>query len=124
MEAALHNTGINANDRIRTACVAAARVAADGNRPAVVEANEDKIMYKITFDLPDVGFPALALTLPLGDNRDNRIITPIIPDNMGIPVENSTRYPTQSCRSAVGNQPVINLPHVCPSCNWDNQERT
>ena len=56
-EAALHNAGINANDRIRTARAAAARIAADGNRPAVV-ANENKIVYEITFDLLDARLPA------------------------------------------------------------------
>ena len=104
-EAALHNAGINANDWIRTACTATARVTADGTRSAVVEADEDKIVYEITFDLPDAGLPAPAFTLPLGDNRNDTIIAPIIPDNMDIPVENSTRYLTRAQRSAVGNQP-------------------
>ena len=104
-EAALHNTGINANDRIWTPHAAAARVAPDGNRPAIAKADEDKIVYKIMFDLPDAGLPAPAPALPLGDNRNNTIIAPIIPDNTDIPVMNSTRYPTQACRSAVHNQP-------------------
>jgi hypothetical protein len=40
----------------------------------------------------------------LGDNRNNTITAPVIPDNTDIPVENSTRYLTQACRSAVINQ--------------------
>ena len=64
VEVALHITGINADDRIRTAHAAAARVAAYGNRPAVVEADEDKIVYEITFDLPDVGLPAPVPAFP------------------------------------------------------------
>jgi hypothetical protein len=81
-EVALHNVGINADDWVWTGRAAAARVAADGNRPAVVEANEN------------TGLPAPAPTLPLGDNHDNTIIAPVIPDNTDIPVENSTHYPT------------------------------
>jgi hypothetical protein len=103
-EAALHNAGINANDRIRTARAAAARIAADGNRPAVV-ANENKIVYEITFDLLDARLPAPVPAPPLGDNRNDTITAPVIPDNRDIPVENSTRYPTRACRSVVGNQP-------------------
>ena len=94
VEAALHNEGINTNDRIQTACKAAARVAADGTIPAVVEANEDKIVYKIMFDLPDAGLPAPAYNLPLRDNRNNTIIPPIIPNNRDILVGDSSRYPT------------------------------
>ena len=74
VEAALHNAGINVDDWIRTAHKAAAQVAADGNRPATVEANEDEIMYKIMFDLPDAGLPAPAPVLSLGDNHDNTMI--------------------------------------------------
>ena len=85
-EAALHNAGINANDWIWTVRAAAARVAADGTRPVVVEADKDEIIYEITFDLPDVGLPAPAHTLPLGDSQDDTIIPPIIPDNTDIPV--------------------------------------
>ena len=62
-------------------------------------------MYKITFDPQDAGLSAPAYALPLGDNRNNTIIPPIIPDNTDIPVGDSSHYPTQACRSAVGNQP-------------------
>jgi hypothetical protein len=103
-EAAIHNTGIKENDWIRTAHAAAARVAADRNRPGVVEAEENEIVYEITFDLSDAGLPAPASALPLGDNRNDTITAPVIPDNTDIPVENSTRYLTQACRSAVVNQ--------------------
>ena len=104
-EAALHNAGINANDWIQTARVAAARVTADGNKPAVGETDEDEIVYKITFDLPDTGLPVPAPALPLGDNRNHTITAPVNPDNTDIPVENFTGYPKRACRSAVGNQP-------------------
>ena len=105
MEAALHNAGINANDRIRTARTTTARVASDRNRPAVVEANEDEIVYTIRFDLPVMGLPAPAPALPLGGNRDNTITATVIPDNTDIPFANSIRCTTRACKCAVGNQP-------------------
>ena len=51
---ALDNAGIDLQDCL---CAAQAAAAAAPLRaePALVEANEDKIVYKITFDLPDVG---------------------------------------------------------------------
>ena len=69
-------------------------VAADRTRPAIVEANEDKIVYEIMFDLPEAGLPAPASDLPLGDNSNDMIIPPIMPDNMNILVGDSSRYPT------------------------------
>ena len=97
-EAALHNAGIDADDALWRAHLENAPLG-----PAVVEAKDDKIVYKITFDLPDaglqptVGNPAVVL----GDDRN---------DNTGavIPVDTATngqRYPTQACRSALGTQP-------------------
>ncbi len=53
---ALDNAGIDPQDCLCTA--QAAQAAAAGNQwrgPALVEANEDEIVYKITFDLPDAG---------------------------------------------------------------------
>jgi hypothetical protein len=54
--AALHNAGINADNRVRAA---QALALADTERggAALVEANEDEIVYKITFNLPNVGLP-------------------------------------------------------------------
>jgi hypothetical protein len=48
--------------------------------PALVEADDDKIVHKITFDLPDAGFgmaaiPAANLTLP-PPSDDNSTSTP------------------------------------------------
>jgi hypothetical protein len=62
--AALDNAGINPQDRLHAAQAAhtaaeAARAAAaadfEHRGHALVEANQDKIVYKITFDLPDAG---------------------------------------------------------------------
>ena len=62
--AALDNAGINPQDRLHAAQAAhtaaeAARAAAaaafEQRGPALVEANQNEIVYKITFDLPDAG---------------------------------------------------------------------
>ena len=49
--AALDNAGINANQRIQ----AAAQRANTGSGPAVIEAEDDEIVYEITFEMPDDG---------------------------------------------------------------------
>ena len=50
--AALHSTGINADNKVQAARALALADAERGG-PALVEADEDKIVYKITFNLPD-----------------------------------------------------------------------
>jgi hypothetical protein len=69
---ALHKAGINAEDMLRAG---RAQAADEAQRQglALVEANEDKIVYEITFDLPDAGLPTANadLQVPLGDDRDN-----------------------------------------------------
>jgi hypothetical protein len=47
---ALDNAGIDPQD-----CLCAARVAAGRTGPTLVEAEDDEIVYEITFDLPDAG---------------------------------------------------------------------
>ena len=47
---ALDNAGIDPQDCLRTARAAAGRTG-----PTLVEADDDEIVYKITFDLPDAG---------------------------------------------------------------------
>ncbi len=47
---ALNNAGIDPQDRLR-----AARVAAGRTGPTLVEAKDNEIVYEITFDLPDAG---------------------------------------------------------------------
>ncbi len=58
--AVLNNAGINPDVRIRAANKNIG-VNAKPWGPAIVEANQDKIVYEITFDLPDAG-------LALGQN--------------------------------------------------------
>ena len=49
--AALDNADINANHCLQ----AAQRGQEPGPRPALTEGNDDKIVYEVTFDLPDAG---------------------------------------------------------------------
>ncbi len=102
--AALHNAGINADDRIQ----AALRAAAEHSTPAVIESNEDEVMYEVTFELPDAGLVPIAdnFAVPLGDNRDNTLVTPIVVDDIdAVQDAPAPRYPTQARRSAIGGQP-------------------
>ncbi len=102
---ALHNAGINADDRLQAARKAAAAVGIEqAQEPAVVEADEEEIVYEATFDLPDVGLIPHNANLhnPLGDDNNDKHVLPAIPD--GEPMPNQC-YPTQAHRSAVGNQP-------------------
>ncbi len=65
-------------------------------------------MYEITFDLPDAGLPGEGqsqLKVPLGNDQDNTTIATIIPVDAYAPEAPLQHNPTQSCRSAVGNQP-------------------
>ncbi len=65
--AALHNAGIDANEMIRKA--QGEHVQATG--PALIEADEDKIVYELTFDLPDAGLHG-ADTENMSDMGDSR----------------------------------------------------
>jgi hypothetical protein len=51
--AALDNAGINAHDRLQ----AAQREPGPTNGPTLIEADNDKIVYEITFNMPDAGVP-------------------------------------------------------------------
>ncbi len=75
---------------------------------AELEANEEKIVYEIMFDLPNVGLPGEGqsqLEVPLGNDQDDTTIAAIIPVDAYAPEAPSQCYPTRSCRSAVRNQP-------------------
>ncbi len=100
---ALDNAGIDPNAQLRTACQTAkdARERGGARGPAIVEADDNKIVYEITFDLPDAGLLAADQGAQLADNRDDTIDIPIVPDNEGV----RRRYPTRTHRSVVGNQP-------------------
>ncbi len=70
--------------------------------PALVEEDEDKIVYKIMFDLPDAGIPTANadLQVPLGDDRDDTAAAAITHNN-----NKAQRYPLRARRGVVGNQP-------------------
>jgi hypothetical protein len=102
--AALNNAGINAEACVRdaraamnAAAAAAAAAAMRPNGPCLVEAFEDEIVYNIMFDLSNLGL------VPPGDNPEPEEPT-TAPDN-DTPPPSLCWYPTQSCRSMVGNQP-------------------
>ncbi len=119
--AALDNAGINPQDRRHAAQAAhtaaeaaqAGAAAAIGHQgPALVEANQDEIVYKITFDLPDAGliggnaFPANDPPPPtpgetIMDMANDTV--EFLTDSTDIPT--NRHYPLRSCRSVVGHQP-------------------
>ena len=72
--AALHNVGIDDNKTIqvgRARALAAAHAVRRG--AALIEADEDELVYEITFNIPDKGL----CQLPLGEDR-NDTSTPVI----------------------------------------------
>ena len=95
--AALHNAGIDGDTTIqagRARALVAARVVQRG--AAVIEADEDKLVYEITFDVPDKGL----LQMPLGEDRDNTCILVVALDSNET-IQDIRRYPTRACRSVV-----------------------
>jgi hypothetical protein len=99
--AALDNAGINPTERLQAVRDCVAAVAAKSAGPRLVEADEDKIVYEITFNLPDAGFGqnavppnARASSLPLFFSG--------ISDNLTTP--SGRRDPPRSCRSVIGHQ--------------------
>ncbi len=97
--AALDNAGIDTAKQIRAAratsdLAARAHATTQAEGPRLIKANEDKIVYEITFDLPDDRI--------IPDYND----TAELPDAAIADGDTATnRHPTQSCRSVVGNQP-------------------
>jgi hypothetical protein len=105
---ALYNAGIDTDEALRRA-----QLGDTPPGPAMVEANEDELVYELTFDLPDAGLGPTQgnQTMILGEDRnDNTPIT--IAEDTDSPSD-GRRSPTQACRSAAGNQPYdapLNLP--------------
>ncbi len=101
--ATLHKAGIDGDKTIQAGqarALVAAHVVQQG--AGVVEADEDELVYDITFDVPDEGF----LQVPLGEDRDDTSIPVIALDNNETHngIQDVQRYPTQARRSVVGNQ--------------------
>jgi len=98
--AALHNAGIDTNEMIRNA--QGAHVQAPS--PAPIETEGDEIVYEITFDLPNAGLAGTNAEhmSDMGDSRRDDASAVV----MSADIEaDGQRYPTRTCRSAVGNQP-------------------
>jgi hypothetical protein len=105
---ALYNAGIDTDEAFRRA-----QLGDTPPGPAMVEANEDELVYELTFDLPDAGLGPTQgnQTMILGEDRnDNTPIT--IAQDTDSPSD-GRRSPTRAHRSAAGNQPYdapLNLP--------------
>ncbi len=63
--------------------------------PALVEDNNDKIVYELTFNLLDAGLGVIESNIPpaeltLGDDQDNTVVTPLA----AVDNKPEQRYPT------------------------------
>jgi hypothetical protein len=106
-KAALHNAGIDANQRIRVALDAGTGQQAPAviEAPAVVDPENVDYVYEVTFDLPDAGLPlANDPNLIPGNQNDDTIIPAFVADDTDGPPSMS-HYPTRTRRSVIGNQP-------------------
>ncbi len=102
---ALENAGIDTEECIRAANNSPpAALPQDG--PALVEADNEEIVYELTFDLPDAGLgvvePNTSPAEPtLGDDQDDTMVAPVAAADD----DPEQRYPTQLRRSVIGHQP-------------------
>ncbi len=105
---ALDNAGIGPNECLHLANDATANRRVAGP-PAIVEANADKVVYEITFDLPNVVLEnnVVPPDPPLqGDKEAVDIgVDKAAATDPVVATEEGQRYPTQARRSMVGNQP-------------------
>jgi hypothetical protein len=101
-DAALHNAGINADEALRRATLGAGR---DG--PAIIDAEDDEIVYELTFDLPDAGLQAMNgdAAVVLGDDRNDNTAAVIPVDTTAQGATDGQRYLTRARRSEGGIQP-------------------
>jgi hypothetical protein len=102
---ALDNAGINRKDMLQAAHNRAEHEHVTDLVPVIIDANEDKILYEIMFNLPDTGLHG-DNAVPPDDTVEadpNALAVVAAPPNpMGI---KPRRHPTQSGRSALGRQP-------------------
>ncbi len=110
---ALNNAGINPPDRLQVVQNLPKRNDVPDSGPAVDDAHEDKIVYEITFDLPDAG---LANNVVLPNNNVPKAVPNVAMPNVVVPLSNVPAvdykevdkpryYPTRSCKSGLGHQP-------------------
>jgi hypothetical protein len=107
--AALENVGINPQDRL---CSVHEVTNAPDQGPAIIKANQDKIMYKITFDLPDAGLTG-GNVVPPGqinpstNNTNHNLANDMVDFLTGANTPNeqpAQQYLTQLSRSVIGNE--------------------
>ncbi len=96
---ALKNAGIDQDACLQAAQNAPVAQVVPAEGPALINADKDKVIYELTFHLPDAGLQQPAI-LP----GDTAVIEPDIPPPPGDKA-GEYRYPLQSCRSVVGHQP-------------------
>ncbi len=72
--------------------------------PAFIEADQDKIVYEVTFDLPDAGLAPGQNTIPAGTDKFGSDTHSSINSSHHASPE-QRRYPQQSCRSVVRHEP-------------------
>jgi len=96
-----HNAGINPTERIQAARDRVAAIAAETAGPRLVEADEDEIVYEITFDLPDAGLGQYAVP-------PDAPASPMPSFSLGMSDDVTTtsgrRDPPRSHRSVIGHQ--------------------
>jgi hypothetical protein len=101
--ATLDNAGIDPGVRIRVANNYIHNNAKQQGL-AFIEADQDKIVYEITFDLPEAGLAPGQNTIPAGANElGSDTHSSIKPLHHASPEQR--RYPQRSCRSVVGHEP-------------------
>ncbi len=101
----LDNAGINHEDMLQAAHNRAEHEHVTNLGPAIIDANEDKILYEITFNLPDTGLHGDNAVPPddMVEADPNALAVVAAPPN---PMEiKPRRHSTQSGRSALGHQP-------------------
>ncbi len=124
--AALDNAGIDPHDRLHATQQLLQQQAANPAPPtgaAMNEANEDKIVYEITFDLPNAGL-GTGMVVPSDDIDPTATVT-FEPTTAAIP-DNQRQSPTRSRRSEMGHQPNIreSIAHRTQSQALDTSQTT
>ncbi len=100
--AALNNTGIDPDVQIQAANNNIG-INAEPWGPAIVEADQDKIMHEITFDLPDAGLAPGQNVVPASANEfGSKTHSSIASSHESL---EQWQYPQGSCRSVVGHEP-------------------
>ena len=102
--AALDNAGINANERIQ----AAAQRGSVAAGPALIEADNNEIVYEITFDMPDDGLIPDGMVpddaaVPMNDNIHELAHETV--DILTDANETTRRYPTRERRGVARYTP-------------------